>query len=249
MAAATTSLPETPGGERNWDYRYAWIRDSTFALWGLYSFGLDREANDFFSFIRDVSTDQPNLKIMYGVGGEETPDERVLTHLTGYEGAQPVRVGNAAHTQRQHDVWGAVLDSVYLHTKSREQLPESLWPVLKQQVEQAIEHWREPDRGIWEVRGEPQHFTSSKLMCWVALDRGARLARLHDEPDFAEQWQKIATEIHVDICEQGVDDRSISSSATARRRSMHHFCLSRCCGSCPRTTNGSAPLCWRSRTS
>jgi alpha,alpha-trehalase len=209
LAAATTSLPETPGGERNWDYRYAWIRDSTFALWGLYTLGLDREANDFFSFIRDVSTDQPELQIMYGVGGEPTPDEQILTELTGYEGARPVRIGNAAHTQRQHDVWGAVLDSVYLHTKSREQLPESLWPILKDQVEHAIEHWREPDRGIWEVRGEPQHFTSSKLMCWVALDRGARLARLHDEMDYAEQWQKLADEIHADICEHGVDGRGV----------------------------------------
>jgi GH15 family glucan-1,4-alpha-glucosidase len=129
--------------------------------------------------------------------------------LTGYDGAQPVRVGNAAYTQRQHDVWGAVLDSVYLHTKSREQLQESLWPVLRHQVEQAIAHWQEPDRGIWEVRGEPQHFTSSKLMCWVALDRGARLARLHDELDFADQWQKVADEIHADICQNGVDERNV----------------------------------------
>ena len=209
LAASTTSLPETPGGERNWDYRYAWIRDSTFALWGLYTLGLDREANDFFSFIRDVSTGQSDLRIMYAVGGEETPVEETLTHLTGYEGARPVRIGNAAYTQRQHDVWGAVLDSVYLHTKSREQLPESLWPVLMNQVEQAIAHWREPDRGIWEVRGEPQHFTSSKLMCWVALDRAARLAELHDEHDSSGQWRKLADEIHADICEYGVDERGV----------------------------------------
>jgi GH15 family glucan-1,4-alpha-glucosidase len=209
LAAPTTSLPETPGGERNWDYRYAWIRDSTFALWGLYSLGLDREANDFFAFIRDVSSGEQELRVMYGVGGEQNLDERVIGHLTGYDGAQPVRVGNAAYTQRQHDVWGAVLDSVYLHTKSREQLQESLWPVLRHQVEQAIAHWQEPDRGIWEVRGEPQHFTSSKLMCWVALDRGARLARLHDELDFADQWQKVADEIHADICQNGVDERNV----------------------------------------
>jgi GH15 family glucan-1,4-alpha-glucosidase len=209
LAASTTSLPETPGGERNWDYRYAWIRDSTFALWGLYTLGLEREANDFFSFIRDVSSGEPELQVMYRVGGEAVPDEQVLESLSGYEGARPVRIGNAAHTQRQHDVWGAVLDSVYLHTKSREQLQESLWPVLKAQVEQAIAHWREPDRGIWEVRGEPQHFTSSKLMCWVALERGARLARLHDEYDFADQWQKLADEIHADICDKGVDHRGV----------------------------------------
>ncbi|WP_164545036.1 glycoside hydrolase family 15 protein [Antribacter gilvus] len=209
LAAATTSLPETPGGERNWDYRYAWIRDSTFALWGLYTLGLDREANDFFSFIHDVCRDNKDLQIMYGVGGEETLEEFELPHLSGYEGAQPVRVGNAAYQQRQHDVWGAVLDSVYLHTRSREQLPESLWPILKRQVEEAAKHWHKPDRGIWEVRGEPQHFTSSKLMCWVAMDRGARLARMYDEPDYAEQWQKLADEIHRDICAKGVDDRGV----------------------------------------
>lgn len=209
LAAATTSLPETPGGERNWDYRYAWIRDSTFALWGLYTLGLDREANDFFAFIHDACRDNKELQIMYGVGGEERLEEFELPHLSGYEGAQPVRVGNAAYDQRQHDVWGAVLDSVYLHAKSREQLPESLWPILKQQVEEAAKHWHLPDRGIWEVRGEMQHFTSSKLMCWVAMDRGARLARMYDEHDFAEQWQKLADEIHADVCAKGVDERGV----------------------------------------
>lgn len=209
IAAATTSLPETPGGERNWDYRYAWIRDSTFALWGLYTLGLEREANDFFAFIQDVCRDNRQLQIMYGVGGEETLEEFELPHLSGYEGAQPVRVGNAAYDQRQHDVWGAVLDSVWLHAKSRDQLPESLWPILKRQVEEAAKHWHEPDRGIWEVRGEPQHFTSSKLMCWVAMDRGAKLARLYDEPDYAQAWQKIADEIFNDICTKGVDERGV----------------------------------------
>jgi alpha,alpha-trehalase len=213
LAAATTSLPETPGGERNWDYRYTWIRDATFALWGLYTLGLDREANDFFYFVADVCADDEDrdvpLQIMYGVGGERDLPESTLDHLSGYQGARPVRVGNAAHRQRQHDVWGAVLDSVYLHAKSRDHLPEHLWPILKRQVEQAIEHWHEPDQGIWEVRGPPGHFVSSKLMCWVAADRGARLARLHDEPDMAERWQKAADEIHADICANGLDERGV----------------------------------------
>jgi alpha,alpha-trehalase len=208
LAAATTSLPETPGGQRNWDYRYAWIRDSTFALWGLYTLGLDREANDFFAFIRDVAGEH-DLQIMYGIGGERNLAEHVIEELSGYEGARPVRVGNAAAEQRQHDAWGAMLDSVYLHTKSREQLPEALWPILLRQVEQAAAHWREPDHGMWEVRGPPQHFTSSKLMCWVALDRGCRLARLHEEHDYAEKWQAIAADIHEDICRNGVDDRGV----------------------------------------
>ena len=209
LAAATTSLPETPHGERNWDYRYAWVRDSTFALWGLYTLGFDREADDFFYFIADACRDGEQLQVMYGVGGERELPESLLSHLSGYEGAKPVRCGNAAYNQKQHDVWGAVLDSVLLHARSRAQLQESFWPILKQQVECAAEHWEEPDRGIWEVRGEPQHFTSSKFMCWVALDRGARLARMFDEPEYADKWQALADQIHQDICEKGVDERGV----------------------------------------
>jgi alpha,alpha-trehalase len=208
IAAATTSLPETPGGERNWDYRYAWIRDSTFMLWGLYTLGFDEEANDFFYFIRDVATKSDDrLQIMYGIGGEETLTEEMLLHLDGYEHAQPVRAGNGAFAQKQHDVWGALLDSIYLHTKSRDGLAESTWEILCKQVDDAIASWREPDRGIWEVRGEPQHFTSSKVMCWVACDRGARLARLREDWERAERWQQAADEIHADVCEHGVDER------------------------------------------
>ncbi len=210
VAAATTSLPETPGGERNWDYRYAWIRDATFALWGLYTLGFDWEANDFFYFIADVAeAEQGQLQIMYGIDGEDELTEEVLEHLGGYEGARPVRIGNSAYDQDQHDVWGALLDSVYLHTKSRDHLPERIWPILKRQVETALEKWREPDRGIWEVRGDPKHFTSSKLMCWVAADRGARLAELRGELDFAARWQSAADEIKNDICENALDERGV----------------------------------------
>jgi GH15 family glucan-1,4-alpha-glucosidase len=208
IAAPTTSLPETPGGERNWDYRYTWIRDSTFALWGLYTLGFDWEANDFLYFIADVAGED-GLQIMYGIDGERVLPERTLDHLQGYEGARPVRIGNGAYDQRQHDMWGAVLDSVYLHTKSRDHLDERIWPILARQVEDAIRHWREPDRGIWEVRGEPRHFTSSKVMCWVAADRGARLARLRDESEVAARWQAAADEIHADVCANGVDERGV----------------------------------------
>jgi GH15 family glucan-1,4-alpha-glucosidase len=210
VAAATTSLPETPGGDRNWDYRYSWIRDSTFMLWGLYTLGFDEEANDFFYFIADVAeAEEGRLQVMYGIGGESRLDEQELDHLTGYDGARPVRIGNGAYNQEQHDVWGAVLDSIYLHTRSRDQLPDRLWPLIKRQVEAALAAWREPDRGIWEVRGEPRHFTSSKLMCWVALDRGARLARLRDDEKTAARWQQAADEIHADVCDQGVDARGV----------------------------------------
>ena len=210
VAAATTSLPESQGGERNWDYRYTWIRDATFMLWGLYTLGFDWEANDFFYFIADVAeAEQDTLQIMYGIDGESELPERTLDHLAGYEGARPVRVGNGAYDQEQHDVWGALLDSVYLHTKSRDHLPERLWPMLKKQVETALEKWREPDRGIWEVRGDPKHFTSSKLMCWVAADRGARLAEIREELEYAARWQSAADEIKADICDNALDERGV----------------------------------------
>jgi alpha,alpha-trehalase len=210
VAAATTSLPETPGGERNWDYRFTWIRDATFMLWGLYTLGFDWEANDFFYFIADVAeAEEGTLQIMYGIDGDPRLPEETLDHLSGYEGARPVRVGNGAYNQEQHDVWGALLDSVYLHTKSRDHLPERLWPMLKKQVQNALERWREPDRGIWEVRGPPQHFTSSKLMCWVAAHRGARLAEIRDELDYAARWQSAADEIRADICDNALDERGV----------------------------------------
>ena len=209
LAAATTSLPETPQGERNWDYRYSWIRDSTFMLWALLSLGFEWEANDFFYFIADVAAGEEKLQVMYGIGGERDLDEDVLDHLEGYENARPVRTGNAAYQQEQHDVWGALLDSVYLHTRSRDSLDDRVWKILVKQVEVAIECWRNPDRGIWEVRGEPKHFTSSKVFCWVACDRGARLAELRDDYDRVQKWREVADEIKADILEHGVDDRGV----------------------------------------
>jgi alpha,alpha-trehalase len=210
IAAATTSLPETPGGNRNFDYRFSWIRDSTFMLWALYTLGFDEEANDFFYFVADMAeAEEGQLQIMYGIGGESKLEEQELEHLSGYEHSRPVRIGNGAYNQDQHDVWGAVLDSIYLHTRSRDQLPDRLWPIIKQQVQAALANWRDPDRGIWEVRGDPKHFTSSKLMCWVAADRGARLAYIREEEEVAARWRAAANEIHADICANGVDERGV----------------------------------------
>jgi GH15 family glucan-1,4-alpha-glucosidase len=209
VAAATTSLPESPGGERNWDYRYSWIRDSTFMLWGLYTLGFDWEANDFFYFIADIADNNEDLQIMYAIDGQGEIPEFTLDHLSGYEGARPVRVGNGAYRQDQHDVWGALLDSMYLHTKSRNHLDDRVWPIVKHQVETMLTKWREPDRGIWEIRGEPKHFTSSKMMCWVAADRGARLAEIRGELEHAARWQSAADEIQADILENGVDERGV----------------------------------------
>jgi alpha,alpha-trehalase len=208
-AAGSASLPETPGGDRNYDYRFTWIRDATFALWGMYSLGFDWEAIDFFAFIADIAERDDNLQIMYGIGAERDLEESQLDHLSGYAGSRPVRIGNAAYAQQQHDVWGALLDSVYLHTKAADHLDNRIWPILDKQVGEALKHWREPDAGIWEVRGELRHFTSSKIMCWVAVDRGARLARIAGEDAKAAEWELAADEIKEDILANGVDARGV----------------------------------------
>jgi GH15 family glucan-1,4-alpha-glucosidase len=210
VAAATTSLPETPGGERNWDYRYCWMRDATFTLWALHALGLDWEADDFMQFVADLERDKNGaLQIMYGVGGERDLHEQQLEHLTGYEHARPVRIGNGGFQQRQNDVFGSVLDSVYLHSKVGGHIPQRLWPVLRDQVARACAVWDKPDQGIWEARGEPKHYISSKLMCWVAVDRGARLADLVGQSDAAGGWQSVADKIRADILERGVSDRGV----------------------------------------
>jgi GH15 family glucan-1,4-alpha-glucosidase len=214
LAALTTSLPESPAGERNWDYRYTWIRDATFTLWALHTLGFDYEATDFMLYLSDIyragaEEAHPGLQIMYGIRGEKDLSERTLDHLSGYEGARPVRIGNAAYSQRQNDVYGALLDSVYIHTKVQDHLPHEMWEALNAQVEKAIEVWQQPDQGIWEARGEPKHYVSSKLMCWVAVDRGRRLAERIGDEDRAAQAEKIADEIRADILERGVSERGV----------------------------------------
>ena len=209
VAAPTTSLPETPGGERNWDYRFSWIRDSTFTLWSMHVLGFDEEARDYARFIADIAREgSDRVQIMYGIGGEADLPESTLDHLTGYGGARPVRIGNAAHSQRQNDVWGALLDSLYIHAKAGHRIPDRAWEFIAAQVQQACEAWSEPDQGIWEARGEPKHYVSSKLMCWVAADRASRMAR-HRNDDRAERWQGIAHEIRADILEHGVSDKGV----------------------------------------
>jgi GH15 family glucan-1,4-alpha-glucosidase len=205
VAALTTSLPETPGGERNWDYRYTWMRDSTFTLQALHLLGLDGEAEEFMQFVADLEPNSDGgLQIMYGIDGRRDLTESFREDLTGYSGAHPVRIGNGAFDQRQNDVFGAVLDSILKHTMHSQRLPRRLWPIVQAQAECATKVWGQPDQGIWEARGKPQHYVSSKLMCWVAMDRAAKLAGIRDDRESAAKWAATAEEIHADILAHGL---------------------------------------------
>jgi alpha,alpha-trehalase len=210
VAALTTGLPETPGGERNWDYRYSWMRDSTFTLQALHWLNLDWEADEFMQFVADLEpNDDGGMQIMYGIDGRRDLTESTLDHLSGYRGARPVRIGNGAYDQRQNDVFGAVLDAILLHSRRSQRLPRRLWPVVHAQADCATAVWRQPDQGIWEARGDPQHYVSSKLMCWVALDRAAKLADLRGDSEAGATWRATADEIHADVLEHGLTDGGV----------------------------------------
>ncbi len=210
VAALTTSLPETPGGERNWDYRYTWMRDTTFTLQALHALNLDWEADEFMQFVADLEPNEDGgLQIMYGIDGRRDLTESTRDELSGYAGARPVRIGNGAFNQRQNDVFGAVLDSILLHTRRSQRLPRRLWPIVEAQAECATAVWREPDQGIWEARGKPQHYVSSKLMTWVALDRAAKLAHIRGDTAKAATWQETADEIKADILDHGLTDAGV----------------------------------------
>ena len=210
VAALTTSLPETPGGERNWDYRYTWMRDTTFTLQALHFLNLDWEADEFIQFVADLEpTETGALQIMYGIDGRRDLTESTRDDLSGYAGARPVRIGNGAFDQRQNDVFGAVLDSILLHTRRSQRLPRRLWPIVQTQAQCATDVWREPDQGIWEARGNPQHYVSSKLMGWVALDRASKLAEILGDPELTATWRATADEIKADILAHGLDHRGV----------------------------------------
>jgi GH15 family glucan-1,4-alpha-glucosidase len=210
VAALTTSLPETRGGERNWDYRFTWMRDATFTMQALHFLNLDWEAEEFVQFLQDLQPDADGaLQIMYGIDGRRDLTESTVDHLSGYQGARPVRIGNAAYSQKQNDVFGAVLDSILLHTRRSERIPRGLWPVIESQAECARNVWRDPDQGIWEGRGAARHYVSSKLMCWVALDRASTLAQIRADPGRADEWRAAADEIRADILAHGVSRRGV----------------------------------------
>ena len=214
MAASTTSLPETPGGARNWDYRYTWIRDTGFTLRALYRLGYDWEALEYFAFIleavrgKDLNKPFSELQIMYGIGGERDLTERTIDHLSGWRDSKPVRVGNGAWNQHQNDVWGMLVDAVDSHLhRGAEQIIDPVWEGLAGFIEDAIKHAGDADQGIWEIRGEPQHFTQSAVMCWLAADRGADLARERGDTERAARWQQAADALKADILDKGVDEK------------------------------------------
>jgi GH15 family glucan-1,4-alpha-glucosidase len=186
------------------------MRDTTFTLQALHWLNLDWEADEFMQFVADIEpTDDGSLQIMYGIDGRRDLTESTRDDLTGYAGARPVRIGNGAFDQRQNDVFGAVLDSILLHTRRAERLPRRLWPIVESQAECASRVWQQPDQGIWEARGKPQHYVSSKLMCWVALDRAAKLAEIRGDGDLQQKWRAVADEIRADILSHGVSDKGV----------------------------------------
>jgi GH15 family glucan-1,4-alpha-glucosidase len=198
VAAPTTSLPEQLGGGRNWDYRYSWLRDAAFTIYALMTLGFLEEAASFMEWVQrrcETATAERDVMIMYTVDGREDLTETVLDHLDGYQGSQPVRIGNSAVGQRQLDVYGELMDSVYLYNR---EVPISydLWTGLCKRLDWLARHWQEPDEGIWEIRGPRQRFTYSALMTWVAYDRAGRLARDRGLPGPVERWRKLAASAH-----------------------------------------------------
>ena len=206
VAAPTTSLPVSPGGERNWDYRYSWTRDSAMAIRAMNLIGYPDEAMGFFHFVRDSLEQRGHLDLMVTIDGGDVPDEVLLEHLSGHRGAKPVRLGNAARSQVQHDIVGPLLDATALYEQSGGTLALRLWRQIRKLVNRAVENAEEPDHGIWEPRAEPSHNVHSKLMIWVALDRALHLATLFGGDRFESDWARARERVARQILEQGYDE-------------------------------------------
>jgi alpha,alpha-trehalase len=211
VAAPTTSLPDAPGGARNWDYRYTWVRDASFTLQALWVAACPNEADKFFEYLADTAASQvgqsADLQIMFGIGGEHDLTERELVHLAGWRNSTPVRVGNDAWNQRQIDVYGELLDAAHRLPDQLDRLGSSTRRFLADLADVAAARWREPDQGIWEIRGEPRHFLYSKLMCWVALDRAIALADRLEASDRVDRWTMARDEIAEAIMTRGWSER------------------------------------------
>jgi GH15 family glucan-1,4-alpha-glucosidase len=206
VAAPTCSLPESIGGERNWDYRYTWIRDASFTLYGLMRIGFTEEAHRFVDWLKArIHEPKPDgsLQIMYSIEGRHTLTEETLDHFKGYRSSRPVRIGNGAYTQLQLDIYGELMDSIYLFNKYGTPIDYDLWTYLRRMLNWVVDNWQQPDDGIWEVRSGRQHFVYSKLMCWVALDRGIRLADKRSFPADRNRWLKVRDVIYEEIMAKG----------------------------------------------
>ena len=206
LAALTTSLPETVGGVRNWDYRFCWLRDASMSIETMFRVGHTGAARRFMKFIQSSFMSRHDYQIMYGIRGERKLTEVILEHLDGYEGSKPVRIGNDAYHQKQNDSFGYLMDLVWQYYRlmpgTLDEI-EDMWEMVKSILATVAEEWRNPDKGIWEIRGEEQHFVSSKVMCWVALDRGARIAAKLGKEEFAARWREEAEAIRRDVMEHG----------------------------------------------
>ncbi len=209
VAAATTSLPEEVGGERNWDYRFSWLRDSALTLNALFALGYGEEAQAYVDWLKRTTAGRASeLQIMYGVGGERLLPEVELDWLEGYRGSRPVRIGNGAYSQFQLDVFGELLDTVWIYRQHGGEIDDVFWEFLGRVAGAVIDRWRLPDQGIWEIRGEPRHFTYSKVMAWVALDRVVRIAELDGREGALDEWRANRDELRELIEREGVDPES-----------------------------------------
>ena len=220
VAAPTTSLPEQPGGERNWDYRYTWIRDAAFSLYGLLRLGFTEEAGAFMTFLTDRMAERDHgpggpLQIMYGIDGRHDLPETALDHLEGYQGSRPVRIGNGAAEQLQLDIYGELLDSVYLYNKFGSPIFHETWSNVRKIVDWLCDNWDQPDEGIWETRGGQKSFTYSRLMSWVGLERAVRMHRQRGLPGDIVRWMRERDAIYHQIMEEGWSPR--------RKAFVQHF--------------------------
>lgn len=205
LAAATTSLPETIGEVRNWDYRFCWVRDASMVIRVISSLGHTKSARKFLQFIIDTIPDKDEkMQIMYGINGEKDLTEETLDYLEGYKGSQPVRIGNAAYIQKQNDIYGILMEVIFqqfIQFETSLENSEQLWTIVRGIVKIVEEHWQEPDKGIWELRTEDKHFTFSKLLCWVAVDRAIRIGEVLDRNRHLKKWKALRAEIYNDIFE------------------------------------------------
>ncbi|MBE7178725.1 MAG: glycoside hydrolase family 15 protein, partial [Mucilaginibacter polytrichastri] len=200
IAAATFGLPETIGGDRNWDYRFTWIRDAAFTMYAFLRLGFNDEATAFLDWIYQQSCNE-KLHLIYGIDGHTDLQETELDNLEGYKGSKPVRIGNAAQKQLQLDIYGELIDTIYIYNKSYKPITYEFWEIIERQIDEVIKHWKKPDHGIWEIRNHKRQFLHTRLMCWVALDRAIKIADNRSFPYPSVDWKKVRDDIYVDIYE------------------------------------------------